>query len=220
MSATENISLSLKQAMSKMLALFRIEAEQKHNKLQDEIDTLKSDTSITFGEVIGGFDSDVMTAFANSSDTTNISTFTTSTPLTSKQAVSLSLEISQFQANQDHAAIQAAIEAANDSANVTNEWIKSQFANDVVQIYVDTYEENFKLKPEKLLTILQADETLSPTFEGYSAKISGNIISLTKEESDSYTFIIAENNLSAEGAIGEDTYNVDYKAATVTKVEI
>ena len=160
-----------------------------------------------------------MISFAAASDTTDISTFTTATPLTSKQAVKLSLEISQFQARRDHAALQAAIEAANDSANVTDEWIKSNFDSDTVTIYVDRFEENFRLKPSKLLDILQDDETLGTTFEGYSATLNGNSITFTKEEADTFTFNLADDNLTATGTISEDTYKVDYKAETVTKVE-
>ena len=233
---TTGTPLNFKQAVKKILDYSRIEAEQNHKIIQSALDAatlqasndhasiqalvddLTSDTAITFAEISGGFDSDVMLSFAAASDTTDISTFTTATPLTSKQAVKLSLEIAQFQARQDHESLQAAIDAANDAIDVTDEWIKSNFDSDTVQIYTDRFEENFKVKPEVLLEILQDDENLGATFEGYTATLNENAISLSKDEADTYTFTIAEDSLTATGIIAEDTYTVDYKAKTITKV--
>ena len=205
---TTGTSLNFKQAVKMVLDYSRIEAEQNHKRIENLVNNLTTDTTITYGTVVADFDSDVVASYA----TTNNLTYTTASKLTTAKATELSIKLSRAQAKKEH-------DALNDAIDVTDEWIKSNFDSDTVQIYTDRFEENFKLKPTVLLDILQNDETLGTTFEGYTATLNENTITISKDGADSYTFTVAEDSLTATGTIDDDTYIIDYKAKTVTKVE-
>ena len=71
--------------------------------------------------------------------------------------------------------------------------------------------------PQRLLDILQADETLGDTFTGYNASINDTTITLSKAESDTFTFTVSEAGAKATGEINGDNYEVAYTSGTITK---
>ena len=106
-------------------------------------------------------------------------TYTSATPLNFKKAVTMTVELSQIQADmqhkeienalaaakrqseQDHEDIRALIDAANDQIAITDFELLEMFSDDVQKKYKKNHTEkwNFTTEPEVLLTILNDDTT-------------------------------------------------------------
>ena len=201
-------NLTLKESVQYAVRLGAIQAADDHASIQaaistvnDLIDNLSSETTLTYGDVIDGFSSDVMVAFVADSDTTDVSTYTTASKLTHKKAMELTLEISQFQASRDHDSIQAAIDNINGAATITDDEIFALYEAKTVEEYHLKYD-TFLTYPQRLLNFFLADNSYKDQFEGYAVNLNGNTITLTKEGSTTHTF-----NITYEGMQAENTPN-------------
>ena len=231
-------NLTLKESVQYAVRLGAIQAADDHASIQaaistvnDLIDNLSSETTLTYGDVVDGFSSDVMVAFVADSDTTDVSTYTTASKLTHKKAMELTLEISQFQASRDHDSIQAVIDNINNAATITDNEIFALYEEKTVKEYHLQYD-TFLTYPQRLLDLLK--DKYNSVFEIFdSVTVDGNIINLgvapSNEpvliSSDKPTrFTITDNGLIAtsdniyyDGYDGYEYYVVDYKKGTVQK---
>ena len=211
-------NLSMKKAVQACVELMNIQAERDHDSIEAAVNSLDTLTTITYGEVTAGFGTSVMTAYAAAEGTMDVSGYSANTRLNIKEATQLSLDISKFQANQDHDSLSALIDAAGENAALTDNELLALFSSDVQKAYKNNHTDkyNFYTEPTSLVTILQADDTYGATFAGYTAALSGDVITLSKDAETDITFTITTSGENASIEAASTNYTVNYKTEEVT----
>lgn len=129
--------------------------------------------------------------------------------------IDAALDAATLQAAEDHASIQAAIDALGTATGMTDAEIKALYSDEVVEIYVDTYED-FEKNPGKLIKILSAEDAFSDTFVGYSATYASAVITLAKDGETTYTFEVSDEAKKASGKISGENVDVEYYPVVLT----
>ena len=146
-------NLSLKKAVSATVELLTIQANKDHQAIEASMDSIEaalnnldSVSAVTYGAIIENYDSDTIVAFTASNDTTDVSTYTTSTRLNLGEATALAIEIGAYQAKNDHNEIRSLLSAAGENAAITDTEILEMFNSDVQNTYKANHPEEYPVE--------------------------------------------------------------------------
>ena len=219
--------LSVKSAISTAVELMNLQAQRDHNlitsaqsQLQTALNSVDTRTSITFGEFIGGFEADTITAFRAAPNTTDLTTYNSDSVLTVKEATLLAIEIAGFQAEQTHDQLNQLIDSVSSNAAITDNELLGLFSSEIQIQYKTSHTDiyNFTSEPQAIVDILTANETYSAQFTGFTANLDAenNSVTLSKDGADSVTFNLVADSNSRLTIANSSTLSVNYVSRTVS----